>query len=77
MLLCAHIIIILFLWFLRIIRINRSFRADLFNCGEGTQRFCTEHKVRLAKVQHIFFSQLTWDLIGGLPGKFFSTISIF
>jgi ribonuclease Z len=51
-------------------------QSYLFNCGEGTQRFCTEHKVRLAKVQHIFFSQLTWDLVGGLPGALLTLADI-
>ncbi|KAI8825010.1 beta-lactamase-like protein [Fimicolochytrium jonesii] len=40
----------------------------LFNCGEGTQRFCHEHKVRLSKVQNVFFTRVAWDCIGGLPG---------
>jgi ribonuclease Z len=41
----------------------------LFNVGEGTQRFCIEHKVRLIKVRNIFFSGISWDHIGGLPGN--------
>jgi len=44
----------------------------LFNCGEGTQRFCIEHKVRLARVDHIFVTQLSWDYIGGIPGGLLS-----
>jgi ribonuclease Z len=40
----------------------------LFNCGEGTQRFCTEHRVRLARVDNIFITRLSWENVGGLPG---------
>lgn len=40
----------------------------LFNCGEGTQRLCVEHKVRLGKVQSIFLTHLGPDTLGGLPG---------
>ncbi|XP_065832399.1 zinc phosphodiesterase ELAC protein 2-like isoform X2 [Oscarella lobularis] len=40
----------------------------LFNCGEGLQRFCTEHRVRLAKIKHVFFTRLIWERLGGLPG---------
>ena len=41
----------------------------LFNCAEGTQRFCSEHKLRLAgKLRRVFLTRLTWDTVGGLPG---------
>lgn len=40
----------------------------LINVGEGTQRFCLEHKIRLSKVNRIFFTQQTWERTGGLPG---------
>ncbi|KAK4874327.1 hypothetical protein RN001_013687 [Aquatica leii] len=40
----------------------------LFNCGEGTQRLAHEHKMKLAKLEHIFVTQSTWNNIGGLPG---------
>ncbi|KAI9103213.1 beta-lactamase-like protein [Phlyctochytrium arcticum] len=40
----------------------------LFNCGEGTQRFCHEHKARLAKVKNVFLTRVAWDCVGGLPG---------
>lgn len=40
----------------------------LFNCGEGTQRLAHEHKMKLAKLEHIFVTQRTWRNIGGLPG---------
>jgi ribonuclease Z len=40
----------------------------LFNCGEGTQRFIHEHKLRLARVENVFFTTKSWKNIGGLPG---------
>nr|XP_008197361.1 PREDICTED: ribonuclease Z, mitochondrial isoform X2 [Tribolium castaneum] len=40
----------------------------LFNCGEGTQRLAHEHKMKLAKLEHIFITRPTWANIGGLPG---------
>ncbi|CAH1109294.1 unnamed protein product [Psylliodes chrysocephalus] len=40
----------------------------LFNCGEGTQRLAHEHKMKLAKLEHIFVTQPVWRNIGGLPG---------
>eukprot|EP00049_Salpingoeca_infusionum_P018302 m.356594 g.356594 ORF g.356594 m.356594 type:complete len:919 (+) comp17587_c0_seq1:304-3060(+) len=43
-------------------------RRYLFNCGEGTQRFCSEHKIRLANVTDVFLTQSTWECMGGLPG---------
>lgn len=40
----------------------------LFNCGEGTQRLAHEHKMKLAKLEHVFITHKTWDNTGGLPG---------
>jgi len=40
----------------------------LLNCGEGLQRFCGEHRVKLGRLTHIFLSRLSWDCIGGIPG---------
>lgn len=40
----------------------------LFNCGEGTQRLAHEHKMKLARLEHIFITQPVWRNIGGLPG---------
>ena len=41
----------------------------LINCGEGAQRFCAEHKMRLAsKLQRVLLTRLCWDTCGGLPG---------
>ena len=48
-------------------------RADRFaylvNAGEGLQRFCVEHKMRLVgMLQRVLFTRLTWNTVGGLPG---------
>lgn len=40
----------------------------LFNCGEGTQRIFNQHKLRLTRVNNIFFTRICWKYIGGLPG---------
>ncbi|MED6208935.1 hypothetical protein PIB30_049775 [Stylosanthes scabra] len=40
----------------------------IFNAGEGLQRFCTEHKIRLSKIDHIFLSRVCSETSGGLPG---------
>ena len=48
----------------------------LINCGEGTQRFCTEHKLRLAgKLRRALFTRMTWDELGGLPGMLLTMAS--
>ncbi|XVE52052.1 hypothetical protein DITRI_Ditri02bG0089700 [Diplodiscus trichospermus] len=40
----------------------------IFNAGEGLQRFCTEHKIKLSKIDHIFLSRVSSETAGGLPG---------
>ena len=41
----------------------------LFNCGEGLQRFCQEHGLKMAgRLRRVLLTRLTWDAIGGLPG---------
>ena len=40
----------------------------LFNVGEGFQRFCTDHKVKLSKVGHVLMTRVTTEASGGLPG---------
>lgn len=40
----------------------------LFNAGENTFRFCTEHRIKLSRVGHIFLSSLSPYQTGGLPG---------
>lgn len=41
----------------------------MFNVGEGTQRLCMEHGIRLAKTDHLFVTSLTSDTLGGVPGE--------
>lgn len=43
-------------------------RRYLVGCGEGTQRFCCHHHVRLGKLAAIFLPRLEWICSGGLPG---------
>ncbi|KAG7381661.1 Zinc phosphodiesterase ELAC protein 2 [Phytophthora pseudosyringae] len=43
-------------------------RSFLFNVGDGTQRLCMEHHVRLAKLQRVFLTELRSHTVGGLPG---------
>ncbi|XP_077300737.1 ribonuclease Z [Arctopsyche grandis] len=40
----------------------------LFNCGEGTQRLAHEHKMKIARLEHIFITSADWNCMGGLPG---------
>ncbi|KAL9232104.1 hypothetical protein vseg_007247 [Gypsophila vaccaria] len=40
----------------------------IFNAGEGLQRYCTEHKIKLSKIDHIFLSRVCSETAGGLPG---------
>ncbi|TYZ68173.1 hypothetical protein PybrP1_000976 [[Pythium] brassicae (nom. inval.)] len=40
----------------------------LIDVGDGTQRMCMEHHVRLAKLRHVFLTQLRAHTLGGLPG---------
>ncbi|OQS02614.1 zinc phosphodiesterase ELAC protein 2 isoform 2 [Thraustotheca clavata] len=40
----------------------------LFNAGEGTQRLCMEHRVRLGKLNTVLLTELTSNTLGGLPG---------
>ena len=41
----------------------------LFNAGEGLQRFCMEHRVRLSRVDGIFVTRVCNETMGGLPGE--------
>ena len=41
----------------------------MFNVGDGIQRLCMEHRIRLSKLRHIFLTQLTVKEVGGLPGN--------
>ncbi|OQR99344.1 hypothetical protein ACHHYP_20309 [Achlya hypogyna] len=40
----------------------------LFNAGEGLQRLCMEHRVRLGKLQTVLLTELSSETLGGLPG---------
>ncbi|XP_026385349.1 tRNAse Z TRZ4, mitochondrial-like [Papaver somniferum] len=40
----------------------------IFNAGEGLQRFCSEHKIKLSKIGHIFVSRACSETTGGLAG---------
>lgn len=40
----------------------------MFNCGEGTQRLAHEHKLKIARLEHIFINSADWNSMGGLPG---------
>ena len=47
----------------------RTIRGNyIFNVGDGLQRFCVEHKVKLGKINGIFLTDLCSETIGGLPG---------
>lgn len=40
----------------------------LFNCGEGTQRLLSSHKIRMGKLRNIFITHMDWRHTGGIPG---------
>ncbi|XP_021652986.2 tRNAse Z TRZ4, mitochondrial isoform X2 [Hevea brasiliensis] len=40
----------------------------IFNAGEGLQRFCAEHKIKLSKIDYICLSRVCSETAGGLPG---------
>ena len=48
----------------------------LFNCSEGTQRFCSEHRVRPSKLDTFFFTRLSWENVGGLAGILFAVANL-
>ena len=49
--------------------ISTEHHRFLFNVPEGTQRFCSEHAVRLAKkCNHIFLTSVDISTTSGLPG---------
>jgi ribonuclease BN (tRNA processing enzyme) len=43
----------------------------LFDAGEGVQRMCVEHKVRLSKTDKICFTQISAHTVAGAPGTIF------
>eukprot|EP01114_Cavostelium_apophysatum_P023195 TRINITY_DN8664_c0_g1_i2.p1 TRINITY_DN8664_c0_g1~~TRINITY_DN8664_c0_g1_i2.p1 ORF type:complete len:762 (-),score=109.98 TRINITY_DN8664_c0_g1_i2:17-2302(-) len=48
----------------------------LFNVGESLQRICLEHKIRLSKVNRVFFTNASWKNVGGLPGMLLTVADI-
>lgn len=40
----------------------------MFECGDGTQRYCTERSVRLGRLRGLFLSSLEATSVGGLLG---------
>ena len=40
----------------------------LFDCGEGLQRLCVEHRMRISKLDSVFLTRLCPETIGGLAG---------
>ena len=49
-----------------VLRTNRG--HYLFNVGDGLQRFCVEHKVRMGRIKGVFLTSLRVEATGGLPG---------
>jgi ribonuclease Z len=41
----------------------------IVNCGEGVQRLCVEHKIRLGKVSHVLTTNAGPQYSFGLPGN--------
>jgi len=44
------------------------FRSGTGPGDTGTQRFCMEHRVRVAKISNIFLTRVAPECVGGLPG---------
>lgn len=40
----------------------------IFNCGEGLQRFCMEHRQRIVRCDGLFFTRICSETLGGLAG---------
>ncbi|CAM6036402.1 unnamed protein product [Sphagnum compactum] len=51
-------------------------RRFIFNAGEGLQRFCIEHKIKLSKINHIFLTRVSSETGGGLPGLLLTLANI-
>uniref|UniRef100_A0A8C0YK01 Zinc phosphodiesterase ELAC protein 2 n=1 Tax=Cyprinus carpio carpio TaxID=630221 RepID=A0A8C0YK01_CYPCA len=45
-----------------------EYNRYLFNCGEGTQRLMQEHKMKIAHLDNIFLTRMSWETVGGLSG---------
>lgn len=48
----------------------------LVNCGEGTQRIFLEHGQKMASMNRVCLTHLSYDSIGGLPGAILTTADI-
>lgn len=44
------------------------FSRYLFNAGEGFQRYCVQHKLKLSRMMNILATRAAVDAIGGIPG---------
>lgn len=40
----------------------------VFNVGEGFQRYCFQHKIKMGKVKHFFLTRMSTEACGGVPG---------
>ena len=40
----------------------------LFNAGEGTTRISAQHRASNSRVDHVFFTRVASETIGGVPG---------
>lgn len=40
----------------------------IFNAGEGFQRFCVQHKLKLNRMPNILVTRASLDAVGGIPG---------
>ncbi|XP_063070026.1 zinc phosphodiesterase ELAC protein 2 [Engraulis encrasicolus] len=45
-----------------------EYNRYLFNCGEGTQRLMQEHKLKVAHLDNVFITRMSWKNVGGLCG---------
>ncbi|CEO95515.1 unnamed protein product (mitochondrion) [Plasmodiophora brassicae] len=52
------------------------FKRYLFNAGEGIQRFCAMHRVRLVRLADVFLTGLSIRQFGGVPGLFMTLADI-
>ncbi|TKY62054.1 Ribonuclease Z [Spatholobus suberectus] len=48
----------------------------IFNAEEGLQRFCTEYKIKLSKIDHLFLSRVCFETAGGLPSLLLTLASM-
>jgi len=42
----------------------------IFNVGEGFQRYCFQHRLKLGKINDIFLTRMSTEAAGGLPGLY-------